>query len=115
MKLQDIISELSLRVVTGTPAPNVAVNGGYVGDLLSDVLGKAKPGDLWVTMQIHRNIVAVATVKELSGIVLIAGREPGDDTVRAATEEGICLMTSPLPAFELVGRLHRMGIGGTGQ
>ena len=52
------------------------VEGGYVSDLLSDVIAGAQEGDLWVDLQIHQNIVAVAVLKDLAGILIVGGRNP---------------------------------------
>jgi len=60
------------------------------------------------------NIVAVASMKELSGIVLVNGREPDEDTLEKAEAEGIPIMVSGLPAFELIGRLYGLGLRGVG-
>jgi hypothetical protein len=79
---------------------------------MSDVMANAESGDLWVTLQIHVNIVAVAAMKELAGIVLINGREPEPATVEKAEEKGIPILVSKLPAFELIGRLYKLGIPG---
>ena len=86
--------------------------GGYVSDLLSDVMANARAGDLWVTLQTHQNIVAVASLKEIAGIIIIGGREPEKATLAKAEEEKIPILLTNLPAFEVVGRLYRMGISG---
>jgi predicted transcriptional regulator len=83
-----------------------------VSDLLSDVMANAKPGDIWVTLQIHQNIIAVATLKELTGIILIGGRQPEKQTLAKAEEEQVPILLSDLPAFEVVGRLYQLGITG---
>jgi hypothetical protein len=88
------------------------VTGGYVSDLLSDVLGHAEEGSIWVTLHIHQNVVAVASHKGLAGIILVQGRQPEKDTIAKAEEEDIPIMVSDLPAFELVGRLYGAGIRG---
>jgi hypothetical protein len=80
---------------------------------LSDVIANSKAGYLWVTIQTHRNIVAVATLKELAAIVLVNGRTPDPETLEKAQEEKVVLLGSRLQAFELVGRLYQMGIRGT--
>jgi len=87
-------------------------SGGYVSDLLSDVMANAKAGDLWVTLQTHQNIVAVASLKEIAGIIIIGGREPEKATLAKAEEEKIPILLTNLPAFEVVGRLYQMGISG---
>jgi len=88
------------------------VTGGYASDLLSDVIGNSREGDIWITLQVHVNVVAVASMKELSGIILVNGREPDEDTVEKSETEGIPIMVSGLPAFELVGRLYALGLRG---
>jgi hypothetical protein len=112
MKLSDLVKEFGLEVKAGASSLDREVTGGYASDLLSDVLAHADDGVLWVTLHIHQNIVAVASHKGLSGIVLVQGRVPDKDTVEKAEEENIPVMVSGLPAFELVGRLYKAGIRG---
>jgi len=112
MNLNDIVKEFGLEVKAGSSHLDREVTGGYVSDLLSDVLAHADEGVLWVTLHIHQNIVAVASHKDLAGIILIQGRDPEKDTLIKAEEEGIPIMVSTLSAFELVGRLYKAGIRG---
>jgi hypothetical protein len=88
------------------------VEGGYASDLLSDVMASAGKGDIWITLQCHPNIAAVGMVKMLSGIILIGGREPEEDTIKKAVEKKIPILSSKLPAFELIGKLYALGISG---
>ena len=112
MKLADVVRELDLEVRTARESLEREVTGGYASDLMSDVIAHATEGDLWVTLQIHQNIVAVACLKDLAGIVLVNGREPEDSTVERAQAEDMPIMVSTLPAFDLVGRLYELGIAG---
>jgi DNA-binding LacI/PurR family transcriptional regulator len=112
MKLEDLVREFGLEVKAGAGLLDRDVTGGYTSDLLSDVLAHAVDGNVWVTLHIHQNIVAVAAHKGLAGIILVQGRQPEKDTVAKAAEEGIPVMVSALPAFELVGRLYKAGIRG---
>jgi hypothetical protein len=112
MNLKDLVKEFKLEVKTGSSNLDGEVTGGYVSDLLSDVLAHADEGILWVTLHIHQNIVAVASHKGLSGIVLVQGRQPEQDTIAKAEEENIPILVSDLSAFELVGRLYKAGIRG---
>lgn len=113
MKLSDLATRLDLTVYTaGTPLER-PVLGGYASDLLSDVIGHGRKDDLWVTMQIHPNIVAVAVLKELAGIVLVNGREPAPETLQQAEREGVPVLGTRLGAFELAGRLYGLGIKGS--
>lgn len=110
MTLQEIADKLGFQIRAGAERLSATVDGGYASDLLSDVMAHAAPGDLWITLQTHQNIVAVAVVKELAGIVVGNGREPDEDTMAKAGEEGIPLMTSALSTFELAGRLFGLGL-----
>jgi len=110
MKLKEIVDKLSLEIKTSSPNLTKDVTGGYVSDLLSDVIANCKEGNVWVTLQTHKNIIAVATLKELSGILLVNGRMPEADTLKKAEEEGIPIIASTLPAFEVVGRLYTLGL-----
>jgi predicted transcriptional regulator len=110
--VSDIVKNFGLQTRAGRDRLLQEVTGGYASDLLSDVIAHSRKGNIWITIQTHPNIVAVATMKELSGIILTGGRAPDADTVQKAEEEGIPLLVSPLYTFELVGRLYRIGISG---
>jgi len=111
MKLIEIIEKLKLEVRTGSDQLDVEITGGYASDLMSDVIARAEEGNLWVTLQTHQNIVAVAVMKSLHGIILINSREPDEDTVQKASAQGVPIMISKMSMFELVGRLFELGIG----
>ncbi len=110
MELQEIIKNLSLKVETPSVDLDREVKGAYVSDMLSDVMGNSKEGFLWITIQVHLNIIAVASLKNLSGIILVNGRMPAEDTLKKALEENIPIMTTSLPAFDLVGMLYSLGM-----
>ena len=108
----DIAKFFELETRAGKGHLDEEVTGGYASDLLSDVIAHSRKGNLWVTIQTHPNIVAVATMKELAGIILTGGREPDPETLQKAEEEGIPILVSPVFTFELVGRLYQKGISG---
>jgi len=112
MKLSEIVEKLHLTVKTGAGLLDREVKGGYASDLMSDVMANAGEGALWITLQIHQNIVAVAVMKSLAGIVLVNSREPEPETVQKAEAQGIPIMVTHMPAFELAGRLFALGIPG---
>jgi predicted transcriptional regulator len=110
--LDDLVREFGLGVEAGRMLLKRSVEGGYVSDLLSDVIAHAKRGDVWLTLQGHPNVIAAAVLKELAGIIMINGRTPEAETVKKAEEQGIPILSSTLPAFELAGRLYAFGISG---
>jgi hypothetical protein len=106
--VNSIVAELNLEVVAGANKLDNQVTGGYVGDLLSDVMGNGKAGDVWVTRQIHQNIVAVASLKDLSGIILVNGCDPANDTIEKAIKENIPVMKTAMPGFEVCGKIYNL-------
>jgi len=111
MLLKTIIKELGLEVKTDSGNITNEVTGAYVSDLLSDVIANSEAGNIWITLQLHPNIIAVATLKELAGIILVNSRQPEQETLKKAQEEQIPLMTTELSAFQLAGKLYKL-IGG---
>jgi predicted transcriptional regulator len=112
MKLAEVVRILDLEVRSAHRNLDREVTGGYASDLLSDVIANAAEGDLWITLQTHVNTVAVASMKEISGIILVNGREPAEEARQKADTEGIPMMVSKLPTFELAGRLYDLGLRG---
>ena len=112
MKLTVLIRELALTVRSAEKGLDREVKGGYASDLLSDVMANSQEGDIWVTVQGHPNVVAVAALRDLAGIILANGRQPDAETVQRAKEEEVPLLCTPLPTYEIVGRLYRLGIHG---
>ena len=112
LTISDLVKSFGLKIEAGKDRLLEEVTGGYASDLLSDVIAHSRKGNVWITIQTHPNIVAVATMKELSGIILTGGRQPEAETIQRADQEGIPILTSPLFTFELVGRLYQMGISG---
>lgn len=105
--LKKLIEELEFKCVTGVNLLDKEPKWAYVSDLLSDVMGKAQPQMIWVTSQIHKNIVAVASLIDLSAIVIVNERKPDEDMLKLAEEEGVVVLTSDKPAFETAGTLYR--------
>ncbi|NOU59579.1 DRTGG domain-containing protein [Marinifilum caeruleilacunae] len=108
MTVQDIVEKLGLKVCSGANGLNREIEGGYTSDLLSDVMGNADENHIWVTLQTHKNIMAIASLKELAAIVLVKGYEPEEDAAEQSNEEGIPILSSEEEAFELTGKLFEI-------
>ena len=112
MNLKEIAGQLRLELKTKNVPLEAEVKTGYASDLLSDVLANSIEGDLWITRQTHLNIVAIAVMRDLSAILLANGVEPDADTLGKAMEKMVPIFRTPLPTFEVVGRLYKLGITG---
>jgi hypothetical protein len=109
--LQDIVDQLGLRALTaGRGFEQVTPGAGYASDLLSCVMAGAQKKAVWVTLQAHANIVAVAALLDLSAIIITEGAMPDVASIAKANEEGINLFSTPKPTFEVVGKLWEMGL-----
>jgi len=112
MKLAEICQQLDLEVQTETGQLDVNVTGGYATDLLSCAMAKAQAGNVWVTLQSHSNVVAVASLLNLAGVIITEGMHPDEATLEKAQEEGVNILTTPLTTFTVVGRLYALGVLG---
>ena len=110
MTLQDLVSSLHFDVLSGADKLEREVSGGYVADLLSCVMAGAESGNVWVTLQTHSNIIAVAALAELSGIIVAEGAAVPPDTLAKATEQGMVVLSSPLPVYQTVAQLVSLGV-----
>lgn len=108
MTIQQLTEKLNLKVYGGEKGMENEISGGYVSDLLSDVMGNADSGEVWITLQTHKNVMAIASLKDLAAIVLVNNHQPEEDTLAQANEEGIPLLGTPLSTFEAAGKLYEL-------
>jgi hypothetical protein len=111
MKISDL-SELQDLEVIVPGNPDREITGGVAGDLLSCVMAEAEPGMIWVTIQVHVNVAAVAVLRDVSGIVLASGRKPNPDLVEKCREESLFLGVCSRKAFDACVALHALGVRG---
>lgn len=108
MKISEIISALNLKVISGDKGLKNEVTGGYVSDLLSDVMGNAREGNVWVTLQTHQNVIAVSALKDLAAIIIVKGLLPDNDTIEKSNIENIPVLSTELDTFNITGRLFEL-------
>jgi hypothetical protein len=108
MTVADLVLELEFEIFCGADMIQSPVKGAYSSDLLSDVMGKAAAGDIWITMQTHRNIIAVASLKELAAILLVNGGRPEPETLASATSQGVILLGTKERSFTTCGKLYKL-------
>ena len=110
MNVKEMVDRFNLHVAAGRDNLDREINGGYCGDLLSDVMANASDGCIWLTVQTHQNIVPVAVLHEMAAIVLTGGQEPDQETIEKANEEGIAILMWPRSAFDLAGQVFSAGV-----
>jgi len=111
MTLDYIIRTLNLKLLTEKKDfSGISPSHGYISDMLSCVMTGAKNKSVWVTLQAHNNIIAVACLLDLSAVIITEGAQPDEDTIKKANEEGVVLLSTDKQSFYVVGRLWEMGI-----
>ena len=111
MKLNELIGLFGLTVYAPSADGRVEVTHGYASDLLSDVIANAGRDSLWVTMQTHGNIIAVAALKDVAAIVIVSNHRPADETIAMAKQKRVCVLGTGMTTFETCGRFYAAGIG----
>ena len=111
MNLQQIIDQINLSVLTeAKDFAGITPTGGYSSDLLSCVMAGAKKGNIWITLQAHLNIVAIAALNEVAAIIITEGAQPDAASIARANEQGVILLSTQQPTYEINGRLWELGI-----
>ena len=106
MKVSDLVKKYDLKVFSGKQGLENEIVGGYVSDLLSDVMGNAAENEIWITLQTHQNVLAIASLKDLAAVILVKGLEPDAETVKHSNEEGIPVLGTVWGTFEIAGKLY---------
>jgi len=112
MYVRHVIEKLGLTLRGGNQI-DVEITGGYASDLLSCVMAGAQAGNIWVTLQAHPNIIAVASLIELAAVIVTEGVSPAPETILKAQETGIPLLSTTQDTFSTVVALAELGIGGS--
>ena len=114
MQIKEVINSLNLQLLTHTGDMQAEVTGGYASDLLSNVMGQAEPGMVWVTMQGHQNVAAVASLIGLAAVVVAGGAPVEEETLKKADAKAdannINIAVTDLPAYVVAGQLYALGI-----
>ncbi|MBV2246012.1 MAG: serine kinase [Lentimicrobium sp.] len=108
MNVKEIAEKLNLKVLSGASGLSNEISFGYASDLLSDVMGNAKSGEVWITLQTHKNVMAIASLKDLAAVILVSGLQPESDMAAQSDEEGIPVLSSSEDAFTLIGKLYEL-------
>lgn len=108
MKLKEVISKLNLKALTDSDDRDV--EGVYISDMLSDVMTHAKPANLWITVQNHKNVVSTANLIDISAVVIPLGKEVPQGTIELANRFNVIILSSPLSVFDLTNKCIEIGL-----
>ena len=108
MKVREVAEKLGLTVISGAAGLDNKISKGYSSDLLSDVMGSAGSGDIWITLQTHKNVMAIASLKDLAAVILVKGFTPDPDMAEQSDEESIPVLGTSEDTFTINGRLYNL-------
>jgi predicted transcriptional regulator len=108
MKVSQLAAELGLEVFGGAEGLDREVTGGYTSDLLSDVMGHAGAGSIWITLQTHKNVMAIASLKDLAAVIIVKGYKPEADMLEQSNIEQIPVLGTALESFDISGKIYGM-------
>ncbi len=108
MNVNELIEKTGWTLVCGDGTREI--HGGCCGDLLSRVMGNGPAGSAWITVQAHRNVIAIASLREFACVIFADGVRPDDALIDLATQEGVTLVVSPLSVYETAKAMAAAGI-----
>ena len=106
MKVAELVEIFGLTVFAGKAGLQNEISGCYVSDLLSDVMGFAQENQVWMTLQTHQNVLAIASLKDLAAVIVVKGLLPDSETIKHSEEEAIPLLGTEMETFEIAGRIY---------
>jgi serine kinase of HPr protein (carbohydrate metabolism regulator) len=107
MKMKDIVAACGLEAAV-MPDPEIEVSGVYTSDLLSDVMAHCAEGALLVTVQNHKNSIAVCTLVCSPGVIVVHGRPIPEDMLASAKQEGVAILVAKEDQFTVSCRLGKL-------
>ncbi|MGD8628312.1 MAG: DRTGG domain-containing protein [bacterium] len=108
MTVKELQSKLNLDALNAVS--DTEVDGAFVSDMVSDVMAGAKAGNVWVTVQTHKNIVAAANLVDVPAVIVVRGKKVPEDTIQMADKVGVTLFATDLDTFQIAVRLFEAGV-----
>ena len=110
MKVRELAEKLGAKVLSGEENLETEISCGYSCDLLSWVMAHGKKGMAWITVQTHMNVIAVASLMEMTAVILPEGIKMEGPSLEKAREEGIAVLQSKRIAYALCALMHQAGL-----
>ena len=110
MLVKEFVEKTGFKVVASEAALQKEINGVFVGDLLSWVMGNCEENQAWITVQSHMNIVAVAALKEISCLIIAQSNQVEEEVCQKAIDEDIALCMCDLSAYDICKKCIELGL-----
>ncbi|MBS4537190.1 serine kinase [Clostridium sp. D2Q-11] len=110
MKITQIIENLNLELLSGDKGMEREIKGVYSGDLLSVVMANAKEQQVWLTVQTHINVVAIAALIDIAAIIVVENMDVEEETIKKSNALGIPILKTNKTSYEIAVELYKLGI-----
>lgn len=108
MRVAELMTKVNLKPLNKVFDKDIV--GGLVTDMVSDVMASGQAGNIWVTVQTHKKVIAAANLVDVGAVVVTQGKNVESDVLQAADKAEITIFSSALPSWDLVGELYALGI-----
>ncbi|MBI9097136.1 MAG: hypothetical protein JEY91_01600 [Spirochaetaceae bacterium] len=112
MTVKELLAEIPMEIICGEEYLDREIKRGFSSDMMSNVIARGGEGDIWLTFQTHLNVVAIGLMKKMTAVILVQNRKLIPRALEKAESEGLIVLETSLSAFELGGRLYKLGISG---
>lgn len=110
MTINELIEKFDLCLIGGKTPNEETISAGYSGDLLSEVMVNAPSGSVWLTVQGHPTVIAIAVQKQMTGVIITGGYQADPETIAHANDKNIPLMLTDHSSFDLIARFCRQKV-----
>ena len=110
MNLEMLKNDFGFKLLNKNENFDREVSGVYCCDLLSWVMANGKADNAWVTVQVHGNILAVASLLDFSCIIIPENIGVEDSIIEKADEEGIMIFSTELDTYHVFQKFYEAGI-----
>lgn len=108
MRVAELMKKVNLTPLNSIHDKEIV--GGLVTDMVSDVMASGQAGNIWVTVQTHKKVIAAANLVDVAAVVITQGKNMDSDVLQAADKAEITVFSTTLPSWDLVGELYALGI-----
>ncbi len=108
MTVKELQSKLKLKPLNDVN--DKEIEGAFISDMVSDVMAGAQPGNVWVTVQTHKNIIAAANLVDIPAIIVVRNKQVPEDTLQMADRVGVTVFNTDLDSYSIAIKLYEAGI-----
>ena len=106
MTVKELAAKYSFEILS-MPEPEKVVEGGYIGDLLSWVMGRADASNIWLTIMTNMNIAAVAQLSDVAAVLICEGARPDENVISTALEKDVNILLTEDTAYNTAVRISQ--------